>query len=368
MQDRAQKAAALRYTVTKRWFPQLEILVLPQIRTSRANKAVTDIDVLALMPDDFDGFRSILIDCKTRKNESPISRALWQRGLIDQFGATRGICILKRDAIEEDHRYSASQFGVLLLAESEFDEFARSTGGVDLEHNSHVANIELWDKYLSLPGKYPNLKDLINLVFSGHWMSPTPSEACRKSIAAVKTLRTELDPGKLFHVFLVGDICSIFMESIARIATKIFAGYLKPTERNKLSEALLPILYGGKEAYEYRNRILKLIRQPQPKISHDGESEPTKIPELSPPEWNMFLELIRSCLESPTETPKTPLLLREIGFAALAESSDYSFAGTLGLESPHSVRLAMAGIEYLCKASGLPPEFAEHYSAVLMKL
>ena len=53
------------------------------------------------------------------------------------------------------------------------------------------------------------------------------------------------------------------MESIARITADIFASYLKPDDRDKLAQALLFLLYGGKEAYEYRERILKLVKQPK---------------------------------------------------------------------------------------------------------
>ncbi len=94
IKDRAQKATALRYIVAKRWFPQLEIDVLPKISTSTKNKLITDIDVLGSVPDEFLGYRAFLFDCKSGKNESPINRTLWLRGLMDRVHATRGLLIL----------------------------------------------------------------------------------------------------------------------------------------------------------------------------------------------------------------------------------------------------------------------------------
>ena len=92
------------------------------------------------------------------------------------------------------------------------------------------------------------------------------------------------------------------------------------------------------------------------------------MPELSPPEWNQFVELVRNCLESPTEVPKAPLILRELSFGVLAKAEKHDFAKILSHESPHGTRLAVFGMEYLCKAAALPPEFAEHYVKILMEL
>src|SRR5690242_1495801 len=117
MQDRKQKADALSYAVQNRWLPQLELDLLPFVSTARSSKAVTDIDVLACIPDRFDGFHYLLIDCKTRKKESPVSRFFWLRGVMDRFYPARGMCLFSRPNIEPDHRYMAAQQSVTLLTE-----------------------------------------------------------------------------------------------------------------------------------------------------------------------------------------------------------------------------------------------------------
>src|SRR3954470_11212187 len=120
MQDRAQKGEVLRYAVAKRWLPQLELDVSTYITIAKSPTNITDIDVYASVPDDFQGFRSVVVDCKTKKGESPISRAMWQKGLMERLGADRGVCILRIPKIEADHRYTAAELGVTLLTEAEF--------------------------------------------------------------------------------------------------------------------------------------------------------------------------------------------------------------------------------------------------------
>jgi len=365
MQDRGQKSQALQYSIAKRWFPQLELVVYPKIGTANKDKPLTDIDVLSLVPDEFEAFRTVLIDCKTRKNESPIARALWLRGLMDQLDAARGISILKKKNIEDDHRYAASKLGIILLAESEFDEYQKSTSRVELPFISNASNIDFWDDYLSINKRFPSLTNACDFVFSGFWMCQSSSESCRKTISILKEIKGELNPDTQHHMFLVGDLCALFMISISKITSAVFTAYLKPDDRDKLSSALLLQLYGGREAYDYRNKIWNLV---QKQTNNDAKSEISgnSFPSLAPPEWDNFIEFIRNCLETPIETAKAPLLLRELAFSRLAQGND--FAEVLARESPHAARLAMAGIEYLCKAAQLPPEFGENYINMLMQV
>lgn len=367
MQDRGQKSQALQYSISKRWFPQLELVVCPKIGTANKNKPLTDIDVLSLVPDEFEAFRTVLIDCKTGKNESPITRALWLRGLMDQLGATRGIIILKKKSIEDDHRYTAAKFDVILLAESEFDEFQSATRGVVSPFSSNASNIDLWDEYLSISKRFSTLANVCEFVFSGFWMCQSPSEACRKTISVLKAAKGELNPEITQHMLLVGDLCALFMVSVSRLTASVFTAYLKPDDRDKLSSALLLLLYGGREAYDYRNKIWELV---QKKNSGDltDEFSDKSFPSLAPPKWDKFLELVRSCLETPIETAKAPLLLREIAFSKLTLVNELKFAETLAKESPHAARLAISGIDYLCKAAQLPPEFDERFVNILMEI
>ena len=55
-----------------------------------------------------------------------------------------------------------------------------------------TANLDLWEEYLGLQEKFPALKGLVDLAFSGHWMCQTPAEASRKSIALLRACRAYL--------------------------------------------------------------------------------------------------------------------------------------------------------------------------------
>jgi hypothetical protein len=352
MKDRALKATALQYLVSKRAFPQLEVSVSPQLATgsggSRKAPPLTDVDVLGLIPDDFEAYRSILIDCRTLKNQSPIARALWLRGLMDELDAKRGLCVLRGEKVEPDHRIAAARLEVLLVTEEEFERYISATGGKANGVTAHAANIELWDAFLNIRSRYASLADAIEFSTSYFWKPTTAASAARRTLAVLRRLRGELDPSKPAHVAVVANMAGLFLVSMADIVMKVFTSYLQPRVMHELSDALLMILYGGKETYDSLNAMRRLIKMP---------SEPDHPEDLSLPEWDRFVQFVRETLESPVELSRAPLILREVAWAQLSSAPDYRFASTLATESPRGAKYALLGTEYFCRATKLPPEF-----------
>lgn len=357
IQDRAQKAQALKYIVGKRWLPQLEVDVVARGGTAESDKPLTDIDVLACIPDDFEGFRNLLIDCKTKKKESPITRALWLRGLMDQLEATRGICIFLRDTIEPDHRQTAAQFGVALLTEAEFGIYANATGAKGDATDANCADIQRWDEYFELSQRYQMLGQTISFCTSGYWMRASGMEACRHVIAESVRIRPELDPQKRAHIAVVFDLAALFAHSLARIVSRIFASYLQPKNRDELSDALLTLLYGGRDRYEHLVSLRRLIAT--------SPASPDK--PLTLPEWDRFLQLVRHALDAPTELSFVPLILREVGWSFLG-TERLDFATVLAAEKRQASKLALLAAEYIAKAAKYPPEFTSVISERMLSL
>ncbi len=361
--DRALKATALRYVVAKGYFPQLEVVVAPSVATGAGNRkkapALTDIDVLGLIPDDFVAFRKILIDCKTLKAQSPISRAFWLRGLMDEMQAQRGLCVLRGERIEPDHRISAAKLEVILLTEEEFDVYIKATStippvGAPVPCSS---DLSLWEKFFAIPDVFPNLERLIAFSTVGFWQLSSAADALRANITLLKGARGELDPARSEHMCVVLDACALMAISLSEIVHLIFASYLLPKTHAELSSALLMFLYGGKGNYETLNSLRKLLR---PASESTGEG-------LAIPEWERFVQLVRETLESPYALGSVPLLLRECAWARLG-SSPSSFAPDVVRQNSHGAKFALLICEYVCEAAKLPPEFRKELSAMLLEL
>ncbi len=360
MKDKDQKKKALQYCVSKRWFPQLEVDVHPPLSVARKTAYMTDLDVFASAPDDFVGFRNIVFDCKTLARESPVNRSLWLRGVLDRMHAVQGFCVLKKNSIEADHKLVATRLGVILLAEDEFDIFADATSPLYRAKPSHTADMNAWDSLFGIKDKYPALIPALQFCRSEYWMQDEPGEACRKTVATLHEVRAELDPAREEHVALVADLAALFGRTLAMLASYLFRAYLHPKNQHDLEEAVKVLLYGGRDAYEHRNQLYRLLKE------KSGTS--ATLSDLALPEWGQFVQLMRQLLDAPLEASRAPLILRELAFAHLAGSTDLSFAKTLCEESPQAGRFAVLILSYLLKSGRLPVEFGKQLEPELLGL
>lgn len=359
MNDRDQKQKALKLSVANRWFPQLEVDVQPGRALRERAPLVTDLDVFSSIPDQFKGFRSIVFDCKTKAKESPVNRALWLAGVLERLKADQGFCILKKEEIQLDHCLMATRLNVILLTEDEVDVYARLTCPRYDSPLGNVSDIAAWEQLFAIPSRFPKLEPALQFVRSTFWMVDDSAEACRKSLACLKCLRDEMDPSKPEHIAVFLELCAVFARSLAVVVCQLFKSYLLPDSSENLADALLVMLYGGRDAYEHRNELFKLVKG-------KGADQPPK--DLSLPEWDRFLQLVRQCLDAPFELQHAPLILREAGFSALRGDAARVFGKTLCSESPQGARFAVLIPTYLGRAAKLPPEFAKAADDILLPL
>ena len=357
MNDRGQKQQVLKYILSRHWFPQVELDVTSYLTIGKKTLNITDVDVLACIPDDFRGHRKLLVDCKTKKAESPINRAMWLKGLIERFDGDLGMSVM-RTTIAPDHRYTAAQMGVTLLAENEFSDFAACTSSRIDDSVGSLGDLDVWDRYFEIPRRFAKLKSAVEFSRSGFWMTSSDAAACRKTLATLLEVRAELDPAKAEHVALVGDVVSLFMYALSAIVTDIFAGYMRPKTEADLSKALQVLLYGGRDAYDHLHRLKKII------VKLKGADESSA--ELGLPEWDSFVQLVRQTLDAPFEVNKAPLLGREVAYSYLIGSQDLTYARSLAKASRQGARFAVLGLDYVCKACRLPKEFADILSSMLL--
>lgn len=348
LKDRHQKEQALKFIVSQQWFPQMEIDVKTQVQTEKNPMLLTDIDVLASIPDPFNGYRNVLFDCKTKASESPINRALWQSGLINHVNATHGYCILKKDGISIDHRISASELSVTLMTDEEFEIYANTVSPDFALCDAACAKMDHWESYFEIGKTFPKLSAAVEFTRSGYWMLEKEAGALRNTLVSLQQASNELDPSKSSHISLVGNYAALFLRSLSSISAEIFHAYLKPKSNEDLSEALKLMLYGGRSAYEHRNQLWKLL-----KISKGVENPP----DLQLPEWDRFLKFFRQILDAPAEVLHGALLCREIAFGS-GEGAESNYAKDLANSRKQGARFAILCLGYLNKAAGIPPEFS----------
>jgi len=355
LKDRAQKATALRFSVSKRWLPQLEVDIEPTRRLEKSKFLLTDIDVLSVATSPIGGHMRLVFDCKSGARESAIGRSFWLHGVMTKASAIHGFVILnEKVSINRDHRISASDLAVSLLHESEFEDLAQGMGGTTVPTDSMTSNIDVWDQFLAIKTKYPTILEYLNFARSGYWMIKDPGDQCRKTFTKLRAIKTELDPAKPEHMAIFGDAICLFLLSLSELANRLFLILLRPSSQEEFSSSLLSHLYGGYDNLELAQKIRRLT---------SGAVSDEVFPEIG-----KFEQLVREILQAPQQALPASLLAREMSFSALTMSGTANLQRELVKESPHTPKFVLMAGEYLQKSIKLPPEFASYYSEVALNL
>lgn len=343
--DRGLKAKLLRLASEKIWFTQLELVVTHPESTAATPINITDVDVFSLIPNEFVGYDSILMDCKSG-SDSPISRALWLSGLMQLGGAARGLCVLGRDKIELDHRMIAAKNSITLIAHRELDKFLEMQGVGPADSNFHTGKIEAWETYHTFLASDQRLHRVLPYLTGGYWKTYGMSVNIRQALAGLMQIREEFDPAKSHHHCLLLDLASLIALSAIGIVNKVIAFLFVPENERQLDQVLKHIVWGGHENY----RLLTAIKAKASKKNSATD-------ELSLNEWPDFVQLIQALVQHPHAALRVPFVLRELGFASLANDQTFSQLQIVQKKYPHSLRLAIAVLDYVCKAAYLPREF-----------
>ncbi|WAC12411.1 hypothetical protein [Dyadobacter pollutisoli] len=356
IKDRLLKIKVVEYFVDNFWYPQMEVNMLSKHRISNVPKLITDVDVLGMYPDISGSLHPILGDCKTLKGQSPISRSLWMKGLMDYIGSKKGLIVLSKD-IEKEHQITSSLLDIQLLSEADFGLYSKATTNQSITIISALKDIECWDKLFEVDKRFPVLKTFLDFSKTQFWNESSSNYQLRSSLAILRENKGEFNPSNPLHLATVLNHFSIVAIALNNIIVTLFNRYLTPKSKEELNNDLKVFIYGGIENYEFLNNLRNRF---------SGNPVPEK--ELTLPEWDMFLELIRLVFEQPKVFSYVPIYLKEISFHFLADGdkSRFSLAPTLVRNEPQLSNYASRLSSYLCKAANLPPEFNEIYSGMLI--
>lgn len=352
LKDRAQKATALKFCVSKRWLPQLEVEVEPNSRLGRSRFLLTDLDVLAITTSPVGMHSKVVFDCKSGIRESAIGRAFWLRGVMSKVGADHGFVILNTKLnLSRDHRISASELEVSLLHDTEFADLAQGfQGSINLQPDySLTADIESWELFLSLRSMSPVLTEYLSYATSAFWTIKNYGEQCRKTVARLRKLRPELDPSKAAHLSIFGDALCLFLISLSSLANKLFLLLTRPSDAEEFSSALLAAVYGGYENLQSAKKIRQLT-------TGQADDSVSIFPDVE-----RFEQLVREVIQAPQQALPAALLAREVGFAYLRGVVETGVQADIANESPYAPKFILLAAEYLQRATKLPPEFAAAY-------
>lgn len=336
------------------FLPQFDAKCYTPHGIEESRREMTDIDVLGFRMDDFFRAQRVAVDCKTGKT-SAINRALWLKGLMGERSVSAGF-VISRKPIALDHRQATLNWGVTLLEEREVDDYFRLTCGVD---TVSLKCLEL-DNWMRFRRDIPNagrIKALLDYTTYFFWGDP-PTRSLRYVLMETRAVRESLAPTQRLHVALVADCICLFATAFLQVISSILSVNLVVDNETRLDELLKVHIYGGRELYDYMNRVrktvldLKRAETPALVAADPGDS-------LSLPEWPAFLSLVRAALEFPREISHTPRLLRLIAIDRILMEKEVEFGRALPGCSLRSLQMSADMIGYFCTAAGLQSGFTD---------
>ncbi len=357
MHDSGLKDQLFKHYWAQRYFAQPEVKIFCDEGIEPSPKEITDVDVYALRPHPDLYFERLLGDCRTLKGQSPISRSLWLRGLIDLVDAHSGCVLLETPRIERDHKLAASQIRVTLLSGADFKAYDRSLVYPDGSDKIGTSISHLRD-LRDVSKKFPKLEPLLRYLYVGAWQDRSFGSLIRHLIGNLKHVNTELDPSRTDHLAVVADAAAVLSIGIAECAGKIFHQYLHPPDKGLLSEALKLLLWGGHETYVFHAALRQRLMSAKGLIASEDPGS------LELPEWNLFVQLVRHVLDRPKEMFVCPWLLRQFAVDILTVARpfrDLTKADLLAL------KFSMLTVEYACRAAGLPRQFNDVLTDALVR-
>lgn len=356
IKDKGLKLKLIKYYLGNEWFPHMEAEIYPPQGISSNRKAITDLDTMALIPNVYGNLELLIGDCKTLKNQSPVSRSLWLSGLMKLISASRGIVLLSNNNIERDHKHLSSKININLLSESDLETLISKTSPNYLKYKSALSKGDLWEEYYNLYKKFPQLAGAVKFVKNDFWNIEDDKLKLRKTLFTIRDIRRELNPDRPEHLLLLTDLISLFTLTLSKLVIDVFNQNLVPSEKELLERELKIMIWGGMDQVRYWNKLYQVA------IQKDNDAE------IELPEWNNFVQMIRQLLEKPFEVAYLPLFLREIAFNFIdVDSSENNYSSFLSTKHQTNIPFAMPIISYVCKASKLPKEFEQIIIESVMK-
>lgn len=353
--DLNQKQDAIRFCLINGYIPFLEVNVENYRELSDTATVITDVDVLGVAFDISGKTRKVIFDCKTLKSTSPINRAFWASGVMSFLGYDEAFIILRKKS-SEAHRLSAKTINVHLFDEEQMQSYAQSFSmNFNLDY-SYSTDIDNWVKMHEIFRADRILQQYGDFLNCSVPTENDPPKNLRRFIAALQKIKNELDPQKINHRAMYYHSLMTFSYVMACLIQQLRGLIDFNYNQDEFTKLLKYYIWGGKDGFILRNRMRELL-----------SSQNTSIQNIEPElrNWDEFIELTRSLLDSPNDMVQCCHVLREFSFSELATKNDNKDENLSNLISSNARirQFIMLLARYLTNSMKMPKDFVAELSA-----
>ncbi|MEY7549334.1 hypothetical protein AB9D23_06895 [Escherichia coli] len=358
--DLGLKQDAIRFCLINGYLPFLEVNVENYRELSDTSTIITDVDVLGVAFDITGKTRKIIFDCKTLKNTSPINRAFWASGVMNFLGYDEAFIILRKKA-SEAHRLSAKTINVHLFDEDQMKGYAQSFSmnfNIDLSYSTDINN---WINIQEVYKTDKTIQKYGEFLASSVPTENDPAKNLRRFIAALQKVKNELDPQKNKHRAIYLHSLMTFSYIMACLVQQLRGLIDFDYNQNEFTRLLKYYIWGGKDSFILRHKKRELIS------SNDSSIQNIE-PELR--NWDDFIELTRSLLDSPNDIIKCCHVLREFSFLELSmhDIKKDEQLSTLISDNSRIRQFIMIMARYLTNSMKMPKDFINDLVSIFDRL
>jgi len=255
--DRFQKELAIKFCLSRRMLPFLEVLTPSSVDLSDSQEVLTDLDVAGVELAGDGGLRWSFFDCKSGAKMSAINRAFWAAGVRNYIDYDRVYILLKKRPVN-NHRLSALKLNVDLHYEESFRELGKVTAENFANDLMYQSSIDRWEKVFDAYNKYSWSQKTFELSRNSVPLSNAPWTTFRSIIAEMRSNRGQYDPAKAEHLAIFLDLMASVFILWSSVIRDIRRFYEPSMEKSDFEKVLRYYLWGGKENYEIRQKIKAL--------------------------------------------------------------------------------------------------------------
>jgi len=357
--DTAQKEKAIRYCISNRMLPYLEVIVNNVREITDVRTVITDLDVLGIEISRRGNIQRTLFDCKTVGKMSAINRAFWASGVMAYVGCSEAFVILTKKA-SEAHRVSAKTLNVHLFQESDFEKYAESANINYLDKKYYSAQISAWHAYYLVFEKYESLRSLGEYVNTRIPLESDFSKSLRELLGIVRFNKGELNPEKKEHMSIYCSIVLSFLLVMIPITSQLADIFDTDMSQSEYEKVLRYYVWGGRDSYIQRRDLKNAV----------NELSGGKKAELELPGWEKFVEISRGLLEAPVDIKEALIPCRELSLRYVSQQDvhkDFQLSVLLR-SSNRIVQFMIAASGYLYSSAGLPKDFHDIFKEEVSSL
>lgn len=353
--DRFQKELAIRFCLSRRMIPFIEVITNSSSDLSDSSEVLTDLDVAGVELSGSGSLRWSLFDCKSSGKLSGINRAFWARGVIDFVGYDQGYVLLKNRPVN-NHRLSALKIDIDLHSEKSFRELGKTFSEDFANDKFYQSSIDRWEKVFDAYDKYTWSKNTFNLARNTVPVSKLPWNAFRRVLAELRACSGEYDPSKIEHTAIYWDLLASVMVLWAFLNHDIRRFYDPDMNKEEFEKILRYYFWGGRENYE----IMQKMRELSGNKSGQGDL----------PVWSKLVNYASITVSAPDCVLECAHICRELSIrCACSPKEEFDKEIENRFKSNNRLRQFISGMNnYLTEAGSLPMDMAKEADKLLFSL